>query len=186
MPVDAWADKLDAYLDGELAPVDAKAVLEHMRTCPECTSTALQHTQLKLAVRTAGNRYEPSSQLRNKIFGIARGKARSRSGWWHLGWQWRIAALAVLIILVAGAFLNSRLASERATRRQVYSELADLHVATLASSTPVDVLSSDRHTVKPWFQGKIPFTFNLPELQGTEFTLLGGQLHIFSKLRERS
>ena len=64
-----------------------------------------------------------------------------------------------------------------ATRRQrVYSELADLHVAALASTTPVDVVSSDRHTVKPWFQGKIPFSFNLPELQGTEFTLLGGRV----------
>ncbi|MGA9392916.1 MAG: hypothetical protein WBV69_20975 [Candidatus Sulfotelmatobacter sp.] len=55
--------------------------------------------------------------------------------------------------------------------------MADLHVATLASSTPVDVLSSDRHTVKPWFLRKIPFTFNLPELAaGSEFTLVGGRV----------
>jgi anti-sigma factor RsiW len=51
-----------------------------------------------------------------------------------------------------------------------------LHVATLASATLVDVISSDKHTVKPWFQGKIPFTFNLPELQGSEFTLVGGRV----------
>jgi anti-sigma factor RsiW len=49
-------------------------------------------------------------------------------------------------------------------------------VATLASSSPVDVISTDRHTVKPWFQGKIPFAFNLPELQNSEFTLLGGRM----------
>jgi anti-sigma factor RsiW len=40
----------------------------------------------------------------------------------------------------------------------------------------VDVISTDRHTVKPWFQGKIPFAFNLPELQNSEFTLLGGRM----------
>jgi len=40
----------------------------------------------------------------------------------------------------------------------------------------VDVISTDRHTVKPWFQGKIPFAFNLPELQNTEFLLLGGRM----------
>jgi len=51
-----------------------------------------------------------------------------------------------------------------------------LHVATLASSSPVDVISTDRHTVKPWFQGKIPFAFNLPELQNSEFSLLGGRM----------
>ena len=56
------------------------------------------------------------------------------------------------------------------------SELADLHVATLASANPVDVVSSDRHTVKPWFQGKIPFTFNLPELAGTPFVLVGARI----------
>ncbi|MGA7930221.1 MAG: hypothetical protein WCA20_30035 [Candidatus Sulfotelmatobacter sp.] len=49
-------------------------------------------------------------------------------------------------------------------------------MATLASSSPVDVISTDRHTVKPWFQGKIPFAFNLPELQNTEFSLLGGRM----------
>jgi anti-sigma factor RsiW len=40
----------------------------------------------------------------------------------------------------------------------------------------VDVVSTDRHTVKPWFQGRIPFAFNLPELQNTEFSLLGGRM----------
>jgi anti-sigma factor RsiW len=54
--------------------------------------------------------------------------------------------------------------------------LADLHVANLAASSPVDVASSDRHTVKPWFQGKLPFSFNLPEVAGTPFTLVGGRL----------
>ena len=54
--------------------------------------------------------------------------------------------------------------------------MADLHVSDLASANPYDVVSSDRHTVKPWFQGKIPFAFNLPEFAGTEFTLLGGRL----------
>jgi len=61
-------------------------------------------------------------------------------------------------------------------RNQVYSEIADLHVDSLASSSPVDVVSADRHTVKPWFQGKIPFAFDLPELQNTGFTLLGGRM----------
>jgi anti-sigma factor RsiW len=49
-------------------------------------------------------------------------------------------------------------------------------VAALASTNPVDVVSTDRHTVKPWFEGKIPFTFNLPELQNSDFTLVGGRV----------
>jgi anti-sigma factor RsiW len=79
----------------------------------------------------------------------------------------------MLILSVAANFYLGR---ESARRQRVYSEIADLHVSALASATPVDVISTDRHTVKPWFEGKIPFSFNLPELQGSPFTLLGGRV----------
>ena len=89
---------------------------------------------------------------------------------------WRWAAVAALALIVAAGALYTSLGRENAQRQRLYSELADLHVATLASVAPVDVVSSDRHTVKPWFQGRIPFTFNLPELQGSEFSLVGGRV----------
>ena len=65
---------------------------------------------------------------------------------------------------------------QSALRSDAFREVADLHITDLASANPYDVVSSDRHTVKPWFQGRIPFAFNLPEFAGTEFTLLGGRL----------
>ena len=95
------------------------------------------------------------------------GSAVSRLGW--------IFAAAAVVVLVVGA-LTSTYVGSRSGRDHVFSEIADLHVATLASSSPVDVISSDRHTVKPWFQGKIPFAFDLPELQNSEFSLLGGRM----------
>jgi len=58
----------------------------------------------------------------------------------------------------------------------VFAEAADLHVSALASANPVDVVSTDRHTVKPWFEGKLPFTFDLPDLQNSEFHLIGGRM----------
>jgi anti-sigma factor RsiW len=88
---------------------------------------------------------------------------------------WILVVPAVLVIILSigvDLYINR----ETARREQVYSELADLHVATLASTTQVDVVSTDRHTVKPWFEGKIPFSFNLPELQGSQYILLGGKL----------
>src|SRR5450631_314556 len=90
----------------------------------------------------------------------------------RLGW---VLAAAAAVVLVAGT-LTSTYLGNRSGRDQVFSEIADLHVATLASSSPVDVISTDRHTVKPWFQGRIPFAFNLPELQNSEFSLLGGRM----------
>jgi anti-sigma factor RsiW len=89
-----------------------------------------------------------------------------------------MASLAVLALLVIGtAFWLQRLGSNESG----LGELADLHISALASAHPVDVVSSDRHTVKPWFQGKLPFTFNLPELQNSPFTLLGGRLAYFQQ-----
>src|SRR4029434_2685445 len=64
---------------------------------------------------------------------------------------------------------------------QALSALADLHVSTLASANPVDVVSSDRYTAKPWCKGKLPFTFNLPELQTSPFKLIGGRLTYFQQ-----
>jgi len=170
MACEQWRGKLDLYLDGELAEEEAGELAAHLRGCASCAGDVLDRVQLKRAVKIAGKRYEPSAALRSRI---ARG-ARVESG--SLGWRWRLAGVAALILLAAAAAANFYAGRERAARQRVYSELADLHVATLASATPVDVVSSDRHTVKPWFQGRIPFTFNLPELQGSEFTLVGGRV----------
>ena len=170
MGCEQWHDKLDLYVDGELEAAEAKALSSHLRSCSACASDALERVQLKRSIQIAGRRYEPSAQLRKKIAGNVTVSPVARFGWW------RWAAVAALALIVAGGWLYASLGRENAQRQRLYSELADLHVSTLASATPVDVLSSDRHTVKPWFQGKIPFTFNLPELQGSEFSLLGGRV----------
>jgi anti-sigma factor RsiW len=171
MACDAWRDKLDAYLDGELAPADARELSVHTRSCAACAADALERVQLKRSVAAAGRRYEPSAQLRASILKSVSAKPEKR-----MGWKWAIVAVPVFSVVILSALVQSYYGRENARRQHVYSELADLHVATLASTTPVDVVSTDRHTVKPWFAGKIPFTFNLPELQGTEFTLLGGRV----------
>jgi anti-sigma factor RsiW len=169
MACEVWRGKLDAYLDGELAAAEARELAVHLRGCAECATDALERVQMKRAVAVAGKRYEPSAEFRARI--AARVAAKPR----RAVWNWKLVFVPVLAVLIAAVALNFYFGRERAQQR-VYGELADLHVAALASATPVDVISTDRHTVKPWFQGKIPFTFNLPELQGTEFTLVGGRM----------
>jgi anti-sigma factor RsiW len=80
-----------------------------------------------------------------------------------------VAALALFAAALVWSHHNT-------LQGDAFREVADLHIGDLASVNPYDVVSSDRHTVKPWFQGHIPFAFNLPEFTGTEFTLLGGRL----------
>lgn len=171
MACNEWRDKLDGYVDGELTPGEAAKLGAHLRSCAECAADALRRVQMKRAVQIAGKRYEPSTELRNKIATSI--EVRSRRG---IALKWKLALIPAVGLLAAALLLTSYFGRERREQQRVYSELADLHVATLASSTQVDVLSTDRHTVKPWFQGKVPFTFNLPDLPGSEFTLLGGRV----------
>jgi len=171
MACEQWRGKLDAYVDGELESAEANALATHLRTCASCAADALERVQMKRSVQMAGTRYAASAELRNRIAKSVAAKPRRNSGW-----HWKILAVPALLLLLLSVGVNWYVGRDNARRQRVYSELADLHVAALASTAPVDVVSTDRHTVKPWFQGKIPFTFNLPELQGSEFTLLGGRV----------
>ncbi len=170
MPGDEWQPKLDTYLDGELPTEVMRELDAHVRSCPSCAAEVLNRLQLKRAVQaSAAKRYLPTTEFRERIQKSITIRRRPTFRW---GW---LTAATVAALLIAGA-LTFYVGLQKLRREQVFSELADLHVTTLASPTPVDVVSSDRHTVKPWFQGKIPFTFNLPELKDSEFVLVGGRV----------
>ena len=169
MVCESWKAKLDNCLDGELPEEEMRGFDAHVRNCPSCSADALARVQMKRAIQVAGKRYAPSAEFRKRMQQKIAAKPQRSFG---LGWT---LAAAAAVILVVGTLTSAYLGT-RSGRDQVFSEIADLHVGTLASSSPVDVISTDRHTVKPWFQGKIPFAFNLPELQNTEFSLLGGRM----------
>jgi len=169
MVCETWKAKLDTYLDGELPEAETRSFDGHVRSCQSCSADALTRVQMKRAIQVAGKRFTPSAEFRRRVQKDIASKPRRSLG---LGWMFAIAAGVILVV----ATLTSTYVGTRSDRGQVFSEIADLHVTTLASSSPVDVISTDRHTVKPWFQGKIPFAFNLPELQNTDFSLLGGRM----------
>jgi anti-sigma factor RsiW len=174
MACEAWSEKLDACVDGELPQDETRALNEHLRGCAACAAEVLRLTQLKLAVRNAGQRFTPDPAFRARIQAAiqkpSRGPTLSRWNWRWLPVLATVAALAIVAAVVLSLRRDSR------SDAQMISELVDQHVATLASANPVDVVSTDRHTVKPWFAGKIPFSFNLPELQDSPFTLAGGKI----------
>jgi len=169
MVCESWKAKLDTYLDGEVPEQEMRTFDAHVRNCPSCSTDALSRVQLKRAIQVAGKRFAPTAEFRKRLQQSMLPKPRRR---FHMGWMLAAAAAMVLVV----GTLTSTYLGNRSGRDQAFSEIADLHVATLASSSPVDVISTDRHTVKPWFQGKIPFAFNLPELQNSEFSLLGGRM----------
>ena len=175
-----WKARLDTYLDGELPSAEAQELHRHLRECSDCAAETVRRMQWKRAIKTAGERYVSTRRppftkraQRNRSLGPASGFAAwalQPRAWWPAA-----AAALAAILLVAGLTINRDRVRET-RNNQLIGELVDLHVATLASANPVDVVSTDRHTVKPWFTGKIPFTFDLPELKDTPFELIGGRV----------
>ncbi len=176
MTCDQLRQNLNAYIDGSCPAEELPLLEEHLRTCSQCAAEALSLSQMKRDTRTAAAaRYAPSPQFRLRVEeSISSAKPR-RKPLFSIPGLPALATAAFALLLIAATALWMR----HSEREQAVAELLDLHVATLASANPVDVVSTDRHTVKPWFQGKLPFTFNIPELGASPFKLLGGKLVYF-------
>ncbi len=183
---------LDALVDGELTAQQLADTNQHLAGCPSCTSNALHQSLLKSATAKAGQRYTPPPQLRERLARLAAqtnpqlqqpdahtaqsSPSRAIAQVGSLGWA---TAAALFLFSVSLIFvLRDTPQEERASAEQtaLVTEVFDQHVATLADNQPLQVISTDRHTVKPWFQGKIPFSFNLPQDLPSDTTLDGANL----------
>jgi len=162
-----WREKSTLYVDGELDPGAQQAFAGHLEGCPECSSSVLEQQDLKKAVRVAGMRFHAPPEL---YAGVR--NAQSAQTGSARRWLWGFMAASVVLIAAVGTTWHLSTRGENAT----VAQMVDQHVTMLASANPIDVVSEDRHTVKPWFQGKLPFTFNLPELNNSDFKLLGGKV----------
>jgi anti-sigma factor RsiW len=183
---------LNALVDGELSGDQLSSTHHHLAECPACTSKALYESLLKSATAKAGLRYAPPPQLQERLARLAsqtnsqlqgpsgRTLPISRSGWTSrfISGGWAVAA-ALLVVSVSLLFVQRathRAEGASAEHAALVTEVFDQHVATLANSQPLQVISTDRHTVKPWFQGRIPFSFNLPQGLPSDTTLDGANL----------
>src|SRR5664279_949121 len=126
MACETWTDKLDAYFDGELPADETRALQEHLRGCATCAAEALGKLQQKLAVRAAGQRFKPDAAFRARI---EKSIPAPRPAPWKRYWLPVLATAAVLLIAGAALLTVNR---DRRDQQHLMSELADLHVATLA------------------------------------------------------
>jgi anti-sigma factor RsiW len=181
---------LNAMVDGELSAEQAAAAKEHLDHCSACTSTALHQALLKAATAKAGHRYELPSQLEQRLRRVASSQAveapsirrnADATPWSMKRFVSPALAIAATLLIVAMSWIpiqrhlqKSQFAS--AQQSALIAQICDLHIATLAANQPPQVLSSDRHTVKPWFQGKLPFSFNLPDNLPSDTKLDGANL----------
>ncbi len=161
-------DEIERYVDAELSGEETVAIGQHLAGCSPCAIAVVAQFQLKSAIRGAMPRYAPSNPSWRPNASKWRAKRASPKSVAARVTPWLVTA-AIALAIGTGLLVRGRAGS---TAR----ELADFHATILAGSNPVDVVSSDRHTVKPWFEGKLPFAVPVPDLASTPFRLIGGRV----------
>lgn len=165
-------DLLDGYADGELDLATHLQIEEHLESCPDCALAFENLAALKSATSEDTLYYRASHDLRNRIkTSLVADKPEPRPMVWRLSWIPVLATAAAIVVLV---FLF--VPRESTNDDMVAKEIVSSHVRSMMANHLIDVPSSDRHTVKPWFDGKLDFSPPVVDLAAQGFPLIGGRL----------
>jgi len=167
--------QLDAYLDGELATIDARELEAHLAQCPECARFRQERLELRAAITARVPVFPAPDALRERVRTAVRAASRARApGRLGAPALWRSLALAASLAVVA---LGSwRLGVRRAAGETLADDVLTSHIRSLMPGHLTDVLSSDQHTVKPWFNGRLDYSPPVYDFSGRGYPLLGGRL----------
>jgi anti-sigma factor RsiW len=160
---------LDAYVDRELEAAAAGTVRDHVATCATCRRRISERETLGRLVRAA-TYYQAPDRLRTRVMAQT---ARSRPIRRMMMWA---AAAAVLLASLGGGLAVLRSTMTLTRSDAIAEEVVTNHVRSLMASHLYDVQSTDQHTVKPWFAGKLDFSPPVADLASVGFPLVGGRL----------
>jgi anti-sigma factor RsiW len=163
--------QLSAYIDGELAAPETLAMERHARDCGECARAYERQLALRAAIREQVPTFRASDRFRAQLRHALRAEV-GRSAARRPAWRW-LAAAAVGAGVLVGAW---RLGDARARSAALTSEIVASHIRSLIGTHLTDVASTDQHTVKPWFNGRLDFSPPVYDFAGRGFPLIGGRL----------
>jgi anti-sigma factor RsiW len=176
MNCDDMQDLIHAYMDGELDLVRNLEIEKHIRDCQSCLREYKNYKALKSAMSSGSLYFKPSAGLKRRIQSAVRKEEGKTEIMPRMApWRWlSIAASMALVTVVIWTLvpvLTSHFGDDSLTQ-----EIISGHVRSLMADHLTDVPSSDQHTVKPWFNGKVDFSPPVKDLANNGFPLIGGRL----------
>lgn len=163
---------LHALLDGELDAGHAREVEAHIASCPACAAEFAAQREMQRALAGTDLRYTAPASLRSRIEASLPQPQRRQPTRRALlrGFAMGSAASALAASGVVALVLRQD------DQQRILSEVVSAHLRSLQAGHLIDVVSTDQHTVKPWFSGKLDVAPPVIDLTAQGFTLVGGRL----------
>ena len=171
------------YLDGELDLVHTIEMEAHLKGCSACARELESLKALRAGLQRNSLAYAAPAVLRQRIQSSLREESsrtdirEGKTRWWPSLNIWQLAGAFALLALISvtGWQLTARLRAPSSDQR-IAAEVFSSHVRSLEGNHLMDVVSTDQHTVKPWFDGKLDFSPPVEDLASDGFPLVGGRL----------
>jgi anti-sigma factor RsiW len=167
---------IHGYVDGELDLIKSLAIEQHIQECSACAQTHTSLQAVRVAIQGSSLYFQTPPGLAQRIQSSVRRATQEERAPRARPWRLLAVAASLALIMAAGWGLV-RVLPARSADELLTQELVASHVRSqMLPSHRFDVASSDPHTVKPWFEGKLDFSPPVKDLAGQGFPLVGGRL----------
>jgi anti-sigma factor RsiW len=169
---------IHAYVDGELDLARSLEVEQHLEQCEVCAIAYRNQTALRSALKDSSLYHSAPAGLEKRIRSSLRREAKSEVGRRSFGWSWLPVGVALACVLLMALVIWQAVPGLHPSGNELLAqEMVSNHVRSLQlESHRTDVISSDQHTVKPWFDGKLDFAPPVKDFSSQGFPLIGGRL----------